>query len=69
MFKKEVKGVTYSHEVDTMHASQKSLERVASVKPNASITEAINAVGDPGRLKIQHNVGKRPETKSIQGLK
>lgn len=69
MFKKEVKGVTYSHEVDNMHKSQKPLPPGVDERINTSLTEAFKEVSDPGRLKIQHNVGKRPETKSIQGLK
>lgn len=69
MFKKEVKDVTYVHEVDSMHASQKPMTRPASAKPNTNLTEAINETGNPNRLKFGFNVGKRSETKKIQGLK
>lgn len=67
--KLEKKDVTMEHEVDGMHEKKDSLKRGDSVKPNASLPEAADAVGNPGRLKVEYNVGKRPETKSIQGLK
>lgn len=69
MFKKEMKKVTYEHEVDRMHEKRMEIPRGRSVQPNASLTEAVNEVGNPDRLQCEYNVGKRPETKSIQGLK
>jgi hypothetical protein len=60
--------VTYDHEVDGMHGSGKSLDRTVSTKPNTSLPEAADQTGNPGRLKIEYNVGKRPETKNIQSL-
>ena len=67
--KLEKKDVTVQHEVDIMHKSEKPLKRGNSVTPNVSLTEAVNAAGNPNRLKVQYNVGKRSETKGIQGLK
>lgn len=65
----EKKEVTFAHEVDGMHGSGKPLERTVSAQPNASITEAIDLTGNPNRLRVEYNVGKKPETKTLQGLK
>lgn len=67
MEKENVK-VTYKHEVDNAHGSSKQLDRNVSVTPNSSLKEAVDEVGNPGRLKIQYNVGKKPESKSVQSL-
>jgi hypothetical protein len=61
----EQKKVTYEHEVDSMHETKKTLERGKSVTPNSSLTEAVDEVGNPGRLNIQYNIGKRPETRNV----
>lgn len=67
--KLEKKSVTYDHEMDGRDKSKMTIPREVSVTPNSSLTEAVNAVGNPGRLECQYNVGKKPETKRIQGLK
>jgi len=69
MFKKEVKGVTYPHTVDSSHGITKEIPRDTSTTPNSSITEAVNEAGNAGRLKVAYNVGKRPETKSVQSTR
>lgn len=65
---KENVKVTYEHEVDGMHGQSKSLDQTSSAKPNASLPEAVDEVGNPGRLKVEYNVGKKPESKSIQSF-
>lgn len=60
--------VTFEHEVDGMHGTSKSFTRPDSAKPNASLPEAVDEVGNPGRLKVEYNVGKKPESKSIQSF-
>ena len=69
MFKLEKKDVTYKHEVDKISKETKEIPRNTSVTPNSSLTEAVNQVGNPNRLKIQYNVGKNPETKNVQTVK
>lgn len=55
--------------MDKKDGSTEELKRDVSVTPNSSLTEAVNEVGNPNRLKVQYNVGKNPETKSIQSVK
>ena len=69
MFKKEVKDKTYSHTVDSQHGTTKSIPQTVSVTPNSGLIETINKLGDTNRLKCSYNVGKKPETKSIQNTK
>lgn len=68
MFKKEMKNVTYSHEVDTIHKNRKPLADDMGTTLNKSLSETV-AQNNKGRLECEYNVGKRPESKSIQGLK
>lgn len=68
MFKKEIKKTTYTHEVDSMHKSQKPLADDMGTTLNKSLAETV-AQNNKGRLECEYNVGKRPESKSIQGLK
>lgn len=70
----EQKKVTYDHAVDHMTNKRSEIPRAPSVEPNASLTEAVNAVGNPGRLQCEYTVGKKPETKfvshgAIEGLR
>ncbi len=69
MFKLEKKDVTYKHEVDGKGKEAKEIPRGVSVTPNSSLTETVDKVGNPHRLKIQYNVGKNPETKNVQTVK
>ena len=68
MFKKEMKNVTYKHEVDSMHKNRKPLGDDLGSKLNTSLAESV-ALNNKGALACEYNVGKRPESKSIQGLK
>ena len=67
--KLEKKKVTYDHAMDGRDKSRMEIPRGQSVTPNVSIAEAVNKVGNPGRLECEYNVGKKPETKNLQNLK
>lgn len=67
--KLEQKKVAYPHAMDSRDKQSIVVDRNKSVEPNASLRETVDGLGNKGRLNLQYNVGKNPQTKSIQRLK
>ena len=66
--KLEQKKVTYNHSMDSQDKTSLDIDRNKSMEPNSGLRETIDGLGK-NRLRLQYNVGKNPQTKSIQSVK